>query len=216
MDTTYRMLRRMDPGLPAVTSREWRAAKSDWLLRNTDISTTALVLQNSEATVMEAYAEGSETTAMQEMGDFLDGVATTVLQPGSELANSVVRAVGKCSKFGDPTPSHPTSPVQPDCGSPEGCLFCDKFKVHADEVDTRKLASCRYCIRAVSPSVGSPERQAQLFSPVISRIDHLLHEIGERDCEMKMRIVREVDEEGELDPFWARKLEMLMELELVA
>lgn len=216
MYPTYLMLRRLDPSLPWITSRQWRAAKSDWLLRNSDISTTALVLQNSEQTVRGSYAAGSETTAMQEMGDFLDKVSATVVERGAELKDSVARAVGKCTQFGAPVARSAAAAVKPDCGGPEGCLFCDKFKVHADEVDTRKLASCRHCIRVVSPSAGSQERQDRLFTPVITRIDTLLGEIASRDAPMVERVVREVDEEGELDAFWARKLEMLMELGLAA
>lgn len=216
MDSTYLMLRRLDPGLPAITSREWRAAKSDWLVRNTDVSTAALVLQNSEATVMQAYAEGSETTAIQEMGDFLDGVSTTVLARGTELPGAVERALGKCEKFGEPMPGLANAAIKPDCGGPEGCLFCDKFKVHADEVDTRKLASCRHCLRVVGALAGDEARQDVVLKPVLSRIDSLLQDLSNRDAEMVTRVVREVDEEGELDVFWARKLDMLMELGLVA
>lgn len=212
---TYTMLRRLDPALPVITSREWRAAKSDWLVRNTDIATAALVLQNTEATVRRSYAEGSEITAMQEMGNFLDKVAATVLQPGAELEHSVERAVGKCANFGQPFPSHVAAAVKPDCRGAEGCLFCDNFKVHADEQDTRKLASCRHCIRMVGPSVGDAGRQA-LFTPIVVRIDALLAEISKLNAEMVHRVIREVDEEGELDAFWARKLEMLMELGLAA
>lgn len=216
MQTSFRMLQRLDPCLPSISTREWRAAKSDWLVRNTDISTAALVLQNSERTVRQSYAQGSETTAMQEVGDFLDKVSATVLERGTGLKDSVERAVGKCTTFGEPAPTSSSAAIKPDCGGPEGCLFCDKFKVHADEIDTRKLASCRQCIRVVSPTVGDLDRQARLFTPVIARLDALLGEISTRDPGMVERVVREVDEDGELDAFWARKLEMLMELGLAA
>ena len=42
LNSIYITLRRIDPELPKITPRQWRAAKSDWLIRNTDISTTAL------------------------------------------------------------------------------------------------------------------------------------------------------------------------------
>ena len=66
LDHLFGQLRMIDPQLPKVTPRQWRAAKSDWLIRNKDPATAALLLQNSERTTLRAYAAGSESTHMQE------------------------------------------------------------------------------------------------------------------------------------------------------
>lgn len=68
----YEMLSRIDPHLTRVQSREWRAAKSDWLVRNTDLATAAAVLQNTEKTVMSSYITGSESSHWEELSSFLD------------------------------------------------------------------------------------------------------------------------------------------------
>ncbi len=214
VSSVYKTFQRMDPGLPRVLPREWRAAKSDWLVRNTDPATAALVLQNTEKTVLRSYAEGSETVAMEEMGAFLDGVSATVVDRSAQLPDSTSRAVGKCVKYGEPVAQEGAA-IEPDCRGPEGCLFCDKFKLHADEVDTRKLLSCRYCIQQTTSAMGTEERFQQRVSPVIKRIDTLLAEISTRDAAMVETIAKEVEQEGKLSPYWAAKLEMLMELGLV-
>jgi len=102
LSNTYHMLRRIDPGLPKVMPREWRAAKSNWLIRNTDVATAALVLQNTERTVLRSYAEGSETDHVEEMGSFLSQLSGAVLSPGHPLEAKTNRAVGKCTSFGEP------------------------------------------------------------------------------------------------------------------
>lgn len=210
---TYDLLQRVDPNLSKIMPREWRAAKSDWLVRNTDPSTTALVLQNSEKTVLQSYAEGSETLHHEELGSFLGQMASAVIARGQIVEGGTPRSVGVCASFGVPNPVAVNAiPIAPDCRGPEGCLFCDKLRVHADERDTRKLLSCRYCINLTAPAYGSFESFQQVLQPVLERIDKILKEVANRDPEMVRRVTREVEEEGELDPYWASKAEMLMSL----
>ncbi|MBK0413127.1 hypothetical protein JD974_01790 [Chromobacterium haemolyticum] len=212
---TYRTLQRIDPDLPVVKPREWRAAKSDWLIRNTDPSTAALVLQNSERTVLASYAAGSETSHVEELSKFLDKVSETVVEKGKDIEGSVRRAIGICTAYESPHLTIERAPIKPDCKGQEGCLFCDKFRVHADETDTRKLISCRYCLRQTAPLAGSQESFQALLSPIFNRIESILAEVSRRDEALVIRVTKEVEEEGELDPYWARKFEMLMELGVV-
>lgn len=58
---------------------------------------------------------------------------------------------------------------------------------------------------------GMGGSEAEL-KPYIARIDVLLGEISERDKNLVERITDEVENFGELTPFWARKLEMLTNL----
>lgn len=212
----YRTLQIIDPQLPKITPSQWRAAKSDWLISYTDPATTALILQNTEATVLKHYAEGSETKHLSEMSTFLNSVAETVVSKEQVYEHGIEGAVGICSSFGTPLPLKNDVPVTPDCRRPEGCLFCDKFKVHVDERDTRKLLSCRYCLQQTLHLASSEEQIIRLFTPLFDRIQSLLDEISRREEVMVARIIREVEEDGELDPFWASKLEMLASLEVIA
>ncbi len=210
----FESLRRIDPGVPDIKSKQWRAAKSDWLLRKTDPSTTAAVLQNSEATVLASYAAGSPTTHSEELNAFFDRLQSAVLERGIVVHEGVANAVGVCASFGHPTQVL-AAPITPDCKAPEGCLFCDKFKVHADEKDTRKLISCRYCIQQTAHMAVSEEHFQLLFGPLLRRIFALLDAIDAREPGLVARIEQEV-QEGELDPYWSHKLEMLIDLELLA
>jgi len=212
LNRVFPMLRRIDANLSKVLPRAWRAAKSDWLIRKSDISTASLLLQNSEATVRKHYASGSESLHHEEMSDFLTQVANKVLRPSEELEGATERAVGKCAGIGKPISIEPSPVVKPDCVRPEGCLFCDKLKVHADETDTKKLLSCRYVIAMVAPMTGSEEMFALMVQPAISRIDEIVSYIAAQDPEMVSRVTKEIDEDGELDPYWSAKADMLMTL----
>lgn len=210
----YNMLRRLDPDIQDIKSRQWRAAKSDWLLRNTDPSTTALILQNSEKTVLAHYAAGSETAQIEEVGSFLNKVSEMVIDKGQVVEGGVDRAVGYCSSYGAPKIVKRPTPIQPDCKVPEGCFFCEKYRVHADETDVRKLISCRYCLQHNIQFAVSDEVRTRLMS-VIEKIEKALSEISLIDKKMVIRVTKEVEDDGELDQYWARKLEMLMEIGLI-
>jgi hypothetical protein len=207
-------LRAIDPNVPKIRPRAWRAGKSDWLLRNVDPATAALILQNSVLTVLRSYAEGSPTTHDDELGKFFEHLRGVVLARGERVENAVERAVGVCTSFGSPH-QNGVAPIASDCRRVEGCLFCDKFKIHADERDTRKLLSCRYCIEQTAHLAESEEQFHRLFGPIFERIKLLLNEIERREPRIVARIEREV-QAGELDPFWARKMEMLVGLDLTA
>ena len=207
-------LRKIDANVPKISPQEWRAAKSDWLVRKTDPSTSALILQNSEQTVIRHYVAGSESVHMEEMSSFFNKVSETVVSQGVVIANGVERAVGICGEYGNPHSFENNAPVPSDCRAAEGCLFCDKFRVHADERDTRKLLSCRYCLQQTSPLAASEEQFQSLFGAIFDRIELLLAEIERRVPGLASRLQREI-EEGELDPYWAAKLELLLNLELI-
>src|SRR6185369_5914934 len=174
----------------------------------------AISLQNSDETVRASYAAGSPVTQAEELSAFFQQLEkAAVLARGTVVDHGVEIAVGDCASYGNPHQVK-SAPVQSDCKAPEGCLFCDKYKVHADEKDVRKLLSCRYCIQQTAHMVASEEHFQILFAPILTRIASLIEDIDQREPGLASRIEQEV-ERGELDPYWSSKLEMLIELELV-
>jgi hypothetical protein len=211
----YLTLTRLTPTLPKVRPMQWRAAKQDYAIRYYDPATAARAMQHSLPTTLKKYSNGSEVTAQIEISSYLRQIENVVLTKDQTFADVEHRSLGVCL-----SPKHPKGiadqlPVIPDCKSLEGCLFCDKYRVHVDESDIRKLLSARYCVKVTSHLANSPEQFGRLFGYVLQRIDFILNEIKRHDGKMVERIEQEVDIEGELDSFWSTKLEMLMELELV-
>lgn len=211
----YKVLQNICPNLTILGSRKFRAAKSDFLLREKeDPVTVARVLQNSVKTVLRAYTAGSPTHQVKELTSFFDGLqCAAVVDEGEKVENGVEIPAGLCSKHGSPHQPRAAS-IKSDCQTPEGCLFCDKFKVHADEHDVRKLASCRYCVERTAHFADSQEQFQELFEPIFKRIQELLEQIEARSPGLVSRVVSEV-EAGELDEYWSTKLDMLIALDLI-
>lgn len=210
----FNTLEKIDPTIKKITPREWRAAKSDWLIRNTDVSTAALMLQNSEQVLLKHYTAGSETNHLAELSNFFGEVSNFVLK-NVDKSDGETSAIGICSSYGNPNPLD-NAPIKVNCKSPEGCLFCDKYRIHADEKDTRKLVSCRYCLQKTAQLSNNKENFDSVFGKIFQRIDELLKEIEEIQPGLTNRIIKEVEEMGELDHYWARKLELLFDLGLVS
>ena len=211
----YSAIKRIDPLLPTIQSREWRAAKSDWLVRNTDISTTALILQNTEKTVLSSYIAGSESAHWEEISNFLHNISKVILSPNHDQKQLLQSAIGKCSSFGNPIiPQENDSINTPNCINPEGCLFCENYRIHVDETDIRKLLSCRYCIEKTAHLIGNLEEQDLITKPIFERINLIIAHVKTNNEPLVNKIMSEV-EEGELDIYWARKLEMFMELDWI-
>ena len=216
LNGVFAMLRRIDPELRDVTPREWRAAKSDWLIKTTDVATTALILQNSESTVLAAYAAGSPTSHVEEMGNYLAQVSAALVRHKRDgIEQGVEKVVGACSAQGKPHPVSGPVPVQPNCRDPEGCLFCDKHSVCADELDTRKLLSYQYVIGKTSHIFNNSPAFEQIIGQILARIKQILAQIAQTDEPMVKRLRSEVLEEGALHPYWADQLEDYRQLGVV-
>lgn len=213
--STYTILKRIHPDLTYIKNREWRAAKSDWLIRNTDPSTTALILQNSEKTVLAHYAAGSETTQIRELSKFLNGLSNSVLKKGESPPGAVNQPIGTCSDYLSPSQTIQVKNISSDCSNLEGCFFCAKFRVHADEIDTRKLLSCRYCLERLATNYQGDQFYESSIQPLLNRINAILHKISEKDPELFYRISESVELNGELEFYWAQKFQMLLELEII-
>lgn len=215
----YSRLQDIDPDLPVITPRQWRAGNIDWMLRaKVPVAVAADVAQNNEQTIQSSYAAGSPETHKEEMTAFFNKVSTVVLNETQQLQGGQEGPVGLCTDYGHPLSSQSRPKFSPNCRNPEGCFFCDRYRVHADEQDTRKLVSCRYCIQRTAPLASSVEHFDEVFGAVLARINQLLMEIAQRatDPLMVQRVERSVEEDGELDSYWLAKLELLVQLDLIA
>ena len=206
-----RFSKKVAPALKSVTSREWRAAKSDWLIRNTDVATTAQVLQNSETTVKKHYAEGSYSEHVNEVGSFLESISDRIVAPSFKAKPS---AVGACRAPNTPISIAMHNDIKPDCKQPEGCLFCDKFVIHSDDRDIRKLLSCKYCILQSKILCESAAQFETLYGPILDRINNLVSELkSNRDSnDITESIEKDVFENENLDPYWESKVSMIIDL----
>lgn len=213
--TFYKVLSRITPEVAKINTRQWRASKADWSVRNYDIATAAQLLQNSEATLARNYVTGSAISQKNEVSDFFEFISKNVLFSNKKDHDLVVTPVGKCSNFGVPQIGleGDASGFIPDCKKFEGCFGCVNHKVHADEVDVRKLISCRFCINSLRSLSVTQAQFDSLFGKVLLSIERIIKIICDVSVDMNhmvMEIEKQVVDDGLLDEFWKHHYEMLI------
>jgi len=205
--------------IPTITAREWRAHKADWLITNTDPRTTAMMLQNSERTVLKHYTTGSEIESANEMSKFYDSLSTIQFNTSSAKKDQYTSIpVGHCQQYQSPQPINTNNSILPDCSTSPGCLHCSHYRIIADEEDIRKLVSFRY-ISIESRQLASSESHFEsYFGEMLARIDEILMLLRNQSEKLKLlvdRVCSEVSEQEILSPYWGRKYQLLINLEFI-
>lgn len=211
----FQTLRFLSPTIPIITARQWRAAKQDYVIRKHDPITAAKVMQHSIRTSLEKYSNGSEVTQQVELNSFFTNVENVILKDKQTVPGSENTAVGICIAPKTPKALVQNFLIKPLCQTPEGCLNCDKYRVHADDKDVRKLLSARYCISKTSILATNQEEFDFLFKNTLQRIDFIVSEIRSTHTALVDTIEHQVNIDCDLDPYWSSKFEMLMELGVI-
>jgi hypothetical protein len=209
-------LRNIDPGLDPILARQWRKAGMDFLVNKFGVATAAVIGQNSEKTVHQSYADGTHERHLLEMTTFFNAYPEAVRRRNEE--NEIVEEspTGNCTKIGCPTPIDLNLP-QPSCRG-EGCIFCKQAVFHPDELGVRKLLSCRYVIRMAGQLAANEEHYKSVIGPIVGRIDFLLERItlhATDGAQIIERVRKQIDDEGQLTPFWQHHLDLYLELGLL-
>ncbi len=208
----YKRLETLGITLPRLNAREWRAAKQDWAITNHGPVVAAKLLNHTVETALRSYSNGTDAAQTSELSALFAAVEDVVLPARPKMPDGINNAVGICRNFKKPVSINSSAPVKPDCKSSEGCLFCQQYRVHADETDIRKLLSCRYCLQFTHGFAGSMDQYENSYGAVSRRVQFLLDELKSRDNSLFESIEHDVDVLGNLDAFWSSKLEQLLQL----
>lgn len=213
LNSTYLLLRRIDPLLPKIGSKKIRATVSDYYHRKHDGAIEAAVLQHKETTAEKSYNAGTEAGQHIEMTLFMKKVAQKAQQKVVEKGTVIHEAKqledgGVCQSFGEPEAMATYVPIKPNCKT--GCLFCTKRILIADEEDTRKVASAAFLMEQL---IMGPMSEAE-FRPQIVKCDEDLANIRAfEDCaDMVDRVKKDVFENGNLTPYFADKYQLFLTL----
>lgn len=122
---------------------------------------------------------------------------------------------GCCESKGDPAPLSEAPPIEPDCSTQYGCLFCQHYGVHTDEDDYHKLFSLQYVYQQVRSSYESFELADEVLVEVITRAIAITEAMMAKHPETEIlatEIRKRVFDVGILTPFWERRLERYEQL----
>lgn len=106
--------------------------------------------------------------------------------------------------------------IQPRCGAPVTCIFCTKFALHADPKDIVRLLTIKLWVEVQSrQSAINIDDHFQKFTPYLNRIQQILDDLMNTDCEMsqRMKYAAECFHLGERDQYWQAKINALLDMQ---
>ena len=173
----------------------------------------ASVMGHTLSVNAKSYSQASRSTQAHEFKAHWKAVraaAARVRVMGDAGLAEKSTVSGHCEEKEAPMAIANDVPIQPNCKTEHGCLYCDKYTCHADEEDVQKLLSMRYVLMAVRELSDDGGHADSLFKDLCVRIGKIL-EAGEKTSseanEMVARVRQGVDEYGRLTPFWAARME---------
>ncbi|MDX2367985.1 MAG: hypothetical protein QNK36_06210 [Colwellia sp.] len=196
------------------TSGELRVSKGIWIRNSYGEGVSAYILQHSITESNHSYTGKDEETTANEMTDYFEYANRKLITTTSDPLSTSETPTGECSDINNPEQIG-EAPVEVNCKPGEGCLFCDKYALHADEIDMRKLLSLSYIIKQLEINAVSKAHFNSVYGETMRRINIWLDLITEQNSELtavRQRVTKEVDEHEQLTPYWYHKLEMLEKL----
>jgi len=203
--------------LPKITSRGYRVAKGQWIAEKNGTEVASFALQQSVLTNIKSYNQASQEKTDDEMTTYYHHLNDEVLKSSKRLSKMKTET-GGCIKPNSPSiATSTTTNFLPNCVTQEGCLFCDKYVVHPDEVDIRKLLSLQFLVYQYEP-ITDKKAFNSIFEELINRITEILKKItdsSKQAADLVADIKKDVFENENLSSYWAQKYEMLDELGVI-
>lgn len=203
-----------------VTPSMARKHKNIVLLRmGLSHSEAADALNHSEGINRSSYSNPSSDEMKQELFNYWSSVRDAVSQIRlSQKSTDKETVAGHCDDFSHPVTIAVDAPIEPDCKTQYGCLFCKHYACHSDDEDIRKLFSLKYVLDAVRAYAVDYERADFLFQEVSVRIIAIIELIKARYPE-RIKLIEKVGKEvfdlGLLTPFWEVRLQRYEAMGLV-
>ncbi|MCL9803405.1 hypothetical protein [Pseudomonas sp. AKS31] len=206
----------LDPKVPKLSPRKMRKYKSLGMhTAGVSPSMVAATLNHSVAVNLSTYSEATPEQKEAELGQFWKAIhhAAQVVRERSQrpAAGEIATGAGHCDGFNHPLPVRDfgNAPIEPNCRSQYGCLYCEHYTCHSDEEDLHKVVSLQYVINAVRKAAPDAAHAEALYKELSIRIEFILEALGERSDMVKQLVETvkvKVFEYGELTPFWENRL----------
>lgn len=199
----------VDPDLPVINSRQSRVNKTHWAIENHGVAAASQLAQSSMAVIVKAYTGESESSSAKQLTDYFHKLNKAIIVKdgaGTELG------IGQCMHPDDPKANIALPGVTVKCNQSYGCLFCEQFRVHADESDAHKLYSALYVIDESRYIAKDEEHFRSVLGPVAERIESVLDKLSTCDGGMAallQKVKKNVYEDEILHPYWEHKLATL-------
>lgn len=205
----------LDPAISHFSPRKIRKQKSNAMhFSRVAAVDVAAAMNHSSSINISTYSDPAPSQQKKELSIFWRSVkhaATLVRERSSSGIDKVSVASGHCADFERPTIAlfeGGTSSV-PSCTTQLGCLYCENYMCHGDEEDLHKLMSLQYVVMAVRDMTADEKHAEDLFRELSLRIEFLIEAFAEQSASVAAivgKVRKIVFENGELTPFWEKRL----------
>lgn len=168
----------------------------------------------------QVYAANSLEDQISEL-DNLFAAIESANKNNKKLSKSKTRSMvsGSCSEqSGEPKSIVKSPPFQPDCETPQGCLFCVYYVCHADEEDIKKLLSLKFVIALIREKAIDFDLSDEIYALLELRIDYILDQISkktEASKKLVLKMMKTVLNDGVLTAFWDNRLDYYEDMGLI-
>lgn len=204
----------IDPRHQGLTYQKLRKYKSVYLLsKNYTVGVVAAIMQNSGQTVLKHYAQAEEKQAIDEISTTLNFVVSIL-----ERESKIETPSGGCSGNKPSEADTPSDQYEPNCRNFVGCIFCNEFRLHADEVSVRKMLSMRYVTAERLSSCDDLDQFQSLHGKAIERIDFIMADLVQIRPEMQSVVNKvrcEIEYEFKLSTYWESLYGRLLKLKVI-
>lgn len=204
----------IDPRHQGLTYQKLRKYKSVYLLfKNYTVGVVSAIMQNSGQTVLKHYAQAEEKQAIDEISTTLSFVVSIL-----ERELKVETPSGGCSGNKPSDAETPSDQYEPNCRNFVGCVFCNEFRLHVDEVSIRKMLSMRYVTAERLSSCTDFDQFQALHGRAIERIDSIMAELIQIRPEMQPvvdQVRYEIEHDFKLSAYWETLYGRLLKLKVI-
>ena len=206
-----RFIRSDLPNMPTTRIRKYKSLVLHEM--GQDIDVIAASLNHTVKTNSKDYSETSPDRQKSELSTFWEATkkARALIKIKQFDGGSVPIAVGHCDDKGNPSAASgiDSVPIQPNCKTQYGCLYCEHYCCHADEQDIHKLFSILYVIEELREFGVDISHTESLFKELVLRIRFILDKIKSISVHAQSlvsTIEKLVFDKGELTVFWENRL----------
>ncbi|HHF2901772.1 TPA: hypothetical protein ACPJZU_004377 [Vibrio alginolyticus] len=205
-------------GIPASSVRKYK----NLVLHELGIPTrvAAGLLNHSEKTNLASYQGTTPRKHKEELSIYWDSVNAAANKikvvdvtdntNSSQSTNVTSIPCGHCEEINDPKSIMDDPPFKPNCKTQYGCLYCEHYICHADEVDIHKLLSLLCIITLVKKSSINYKRADELLDELLVRINVIMTQLKEhstKSAELVAKYEVIVMTDGVLTDFWEMRLQ---------
>jgi hypothetical protein len=199
-----------DESFPILSYRKLRAYKDYWLVQNRGIDSAASLLQHSRTTQRKNYTNIEEREAVEQLVLTMRTIIDSFDAPSKPSSPA-----GRCAGAQPVKSLIIPDGYEPDCKNGQGCIFCENFRVTADDEGIHKLISMEYVIKRFIHTCDNVQQFIDIHQPALDAITALLSAIRKKNntLDETISVIRHtVYVQHTLTDYWEKYLERFIKI----